>query len=211
MVRRIVITAFVSIALVCTVVLVCSCDEQEKYETLSFFFDGVPPLEPNDVVEVEGKIVKKSRMFAEDEGAAAQATQQWSVHKPREDCSNCHFERKKGQFTTDTRLIAPVPQLCYDCHATSTKDMGKVVVASSVHGPVAIGDCLWCHNPHKSRYEALLEEPQPKLCYECHEKDAIEDVPGHSAWLESRCTDCHEPHASASKSLLRRGWKARSQ
>jgi len=44
-------------------------------------------------------------------------------------------------------LIAQEPELCYNCNDDYT------VSASFIHGPVAVGQCLFCHNPHKSKIE----------------------------------------------------------
>jgi len=123
--------------------------------------------------------------------------QLWYIHQPRKDCTLCHDKSRQRVFSSQTYLIKPVPELCYECHADYTTS------ASYVHGPVAVGRCLFCHNPHKSRIEHLLEEPQPRLCYLCHNIDTVKIIPAHLAKPEFDCTDCHDAHTSSIKYLLK--------
>ena len=121
----------------------------------------------------------------------------WYIHEPRNNCTVCHGTRKQRRFSAPTRLIAGVPKLCYDCHTDYT------ISAPFVHGPVAVGKCLICHNPHKSKTEHLLKEPEPEICYQCHIVKEIEIIPAHLTKLSYLCTDCHEAHASSIKYLLK--------
>jgi len=68
---------------------------------------------------------------------------------------------------------------------------------------VAVGQCLFCHNPHKSKIEHLLTAPEPGLCYQCHDVDTIELIAAHLPKQLSACTDCHNAHASSTKGLLK--------
>jgi len=90
-----------------------------------------------------------------------------------------------------------VPKLCYNCHDD------YVATASFVHGPVAVGQCLFCHTPHKSKIEHLLKKPEPDLCYLCHDASMIELIPAHLPQQTSACTDCHNPHSGSTKALLK--------
>src|SRR6266511_4719658 len=51
---------------------------------------------------------------------------------------------------------------------------------------------------------ALLKKDVPALCIECHdvESERARTAHGGYAIAESRCTGCHEPHASAGKKLV---------
>ena len=57
------------------------------------------------------------------------------------------------------------------------------------HPPVA-EDCSYCHAPHGSSADGLLETNQPGACITCHtlaQQGAV-----HEPWaFVSRCTDCH--------------------
>ena len=171
-------------------IFLISCDEVRHHETLTFFFDGVPPLRPEMIQE--GSVDSNSIGPGQVEQRPA-----WYVHEPTKDCSICHGKRKKQRFSSQTYLIAPVPKLCNDCHTDYT------VSASFVHGPVAVGQCLFCHNPHKSKIEHLLVSPEPGLCYQCHDIDTIELIAAHLPKQLSTCTDCHNAHASSTRALLK--------
>jgi predicted CXXCH cytochrome family protein len=170
-------------------VLVVSCNEVERYKVLTFLFDGVTPLRRQGL---------KDELIDSDSQGPAQTRPKslWYVHEPRKDCTLCHGKREQRRFSVQTHLIAPVPQLCYDCHTDYT------VSVPFVHGPVAVGQCLFCHNPHKSKIEHLLKEPEPKLCYLCHDINTIESMPAHLPEQLSGCTDCHDPHAGSARALL---------
>ena len=166
-----------------------SCDEVKHHETLTFFFDGVPPLQPE---MLEGELVDANSLETDQPGQKPL----WYVHEPRKDCSICHGKRKQRGFSSQTYLTKSVPKLCYDCHTDYTES------ASFVHGPVAVGQCIFCHNPHKSKIKNLLVAPEPGLCYLCHDTDTIELIAAHLTKQLSPCTDCHNPHASYTKALL---------
>ncbi len=167
-----------------------SCDEAERYETLTFFFDGVPPPGPTGL---QGEPLDSNSLELDQTGQ----TPAWYVHEPRKECTTCHGKRKQRGFSSETYLIAQEPELCYNCHDD------YIVSASFVHGPVAVGQCLFCHNPHKSKIEHLLKEPEPGLCYLCHDINTIELIAAHLPGQLSSCTNCHNPHASLLKALLK--------
>jgi predicted CXXCH cytochrome family protein len=176
--------------LVFLAVLVGSCDEVERHKVLDYFFDGVPPLGQD---QFEEELFDPNAQRLDQTGQ----TPVWYVHEPRKDCTNCHRKRRTGGFSAQTYLIAPVPKLCHNCHTD------YAATASFVHGPVAIGQCLFCHNPHKSKIEHLLKNKEPELCYLCHDTNMIELIPAHLPRQTSACTDCHDPHAGSTKALLK--------
>lgn len=142
-------------------------------------------------------------------------------------CGSCHAKldasvvphKPTGKFAKG--LSAEVPALCADCH---DKDLfeGKVV-----HGPVAAGACLGCHNPHASDHQGLLKTEPATLCLDCHSD--IAKGPhviagftrsGHPLGNEKKgkeaddplrpgkkfyCAGCHEPHRSELPKLNRFG------
>ena len=171
-------------------IFLMSCDEAERYKTLTFFFDGVPP--PGSTGP-QGEPLD-SNLLEPDQTGQIPA---WYVHEPRKDCTTCHGKRKQRGFSSETYLIAQEPELCYNCHDDYT------VSAPFVHGPVAVGQCLFCHNPHKSKIEHLLKEPEPGLCYQCHDVNTIELIAAHLPNQLSSCTNCHNPHSSSLKALMK--------
>lgn len=184
-------TALAGLALIVFLIaFVVSCNEVERHKVLDYFFDGVPPLGEQ---EYEEGLFDPNTQELDQTGQ----TSVWFVHEPRKDCTNCHPKRRTGGFTAQTYLIAPVPKLCHNCHDDYT------TTASVVHGPVAIGQCLFCHTPHKSKIQHLLKKAEPDLCYLCHDTDMIETIPAHLPGQTSACTDCHNPHAGSTTALLK--------
>jgi len=173
-----------------------SCDETQRHETLSFFFDGVPPLGGEDVNDVNSPDKGRRRLAQGKESS-------FTVHEPSKVCANCHDMTKIPRWSTPEFVKEPL-QLCYDCHPGSNYS-GSV---DYVHGPVAIGDCMRCHNPHRSKQKHLLKLPVPDVCYQCHEKADIESIPDHSTELLSECLKCHVGHSSSERGLLKKGWNA---
>ena len=178
------------LGLILFVLSVISCNEMERHKTLTFFFDGVPPL-GQEGLEAEPLDVNLPELAQTGQAPV------WYVHEARKDCHNCHSKRVQRSFSSQPRLIAPIPKLCYNCHADFATS------APYVHGPVAVGQCLFCHNPHKSQIKYLLREPEPDLCYECHDINTIELIAAHLPERLSDCTDCHNPHASTNEALLK--------
>jgi predicted CXXCH cytochrome family protein len=169
-------------------IFVVSCDEVEHHDVLTFFFEGVPPLHgqlTEELVDSDSQGLSRTR-----------PKQPWFIHQPRKDCTVCHDKSKQRLFSSQTYLRKPVPELCYQCHVDYTTS------ASYVHGPVAVGRCLFCHNPHKSRIEHLLVEPEPQLCYLCHNIDTVSLIPALLVKQQFACTDCHNAHTSSVKYLL---------
>jgi len=127
------------------------------------------------------------------------------------DCATlCHLQADpaRHQFAAPPE---PIVSLCLECHQDDFKD-------TVVHGPVASGDCVACHDPHASDEPKLLREPIPALCWRCHDKGQT-DAAGiplpptkplfenskatlHPPFAEGGCNDCHRPHASAEARLL---------
>ncbi len=170
-------------------IFLISCDEVQRHETLMFFFDGVPPLQ-SDIIQ---KDLVDSNSIEPNQPGQEPA---WYAHEPTRDCTNCHSKRKQRSFSPQTHLKAPIPELCYTCHDDFTSS------ALFVHGPVAVGQCTFCHNPHRSKIRHLLVTPEPGLCFLCHDKNTIELIAAHLPKQLSNCTDCHNPHTSSTKGLL---------
>ena len=60
-----------------------SCDEARRHKTMTFFFDGVPPLEGQDVVDINS-LDKSERQLPQGTETA------FTVHEPSKVCANCH-------------------------------------------------------------------------------------------------------------------------
>ena len=121
----------------------------------------------------------------------------WGLHEPFKDCVPCHGDKAEQASPDKPYLVASVPKLCYECH----KDY--VSLAGWVHGPVSIGECLLCHEPHKTDKKSLLRKPVPELCYQCHETRTLKSVANHSDKSYAHCNDCHDGHTSPGRMLLK--------
>ena len=179
--------------------LVClcvGCNEVERHRILTFFFEGVPPVD-QAFLPVQTVRVGAGSGTRESDGGGASASrsgQKWGSDHPSRDCNRCHFSRggRGGR-----ELVEPPPGLCYSCHEDH-KAAGK-----HVHGPVVAGECLFCHEPHQSGYVHLQKAPVPDLCYRCHRREDMGTIVGHEDLLERICTDCHEAHVSTQDKLLK--------
>ncbi len=152
---------------------------EERYRTLSIFFDDVPlpeSMRPT-ALEADGSRVAISVV----------------THAPfaNEQCSDCHGE--VGKFTMSLEGYSGVTSnVCLKCHE------GKPTEHPIMHGPVAAGECLACHEAHESRYAHLLKRASPTLCLECHIGAEVQasGAPEH-ADLTVDCLTCHSGHGSA--------------
>jgi predicted CXXCH cytochrome family protein len=76
-----------------------------------------------------------------------------------------------------------------------------------VHGPVAVGECLFCHDAHASNHKALLKEAVPDLCYMCHDTQDVTAIADHGQASYENCIRCHDSHGGSSRGLLKADWK----
>lgn len=113
-------------------------------------------------------------------------------------CQTCHkpvegkkHPEQKGSIT----LAQPLPGLCFECHKKE-KFEGK-------YGHTNVGMCLFCHNPHVSKYGNLLKEDVPDICYSCHGKAQFTKKDVHPiVVIPNGCLLCHDPHANNNQNLL---------
>lgn len=198
--------------LVLSALILTGCqDEVKRYETLSFFFDGVPPPEGYDLpdqpepligpwgimVDPEsdlGRQMLSQRQAMPDMPFTEVAEEVFFYHTPYKsrDCFGCH-EQEQGYTPPTTGA-----QLCSRCHESYMQFEND----DWVHGPVVVGQCGWCHEAHKSEYQSLVKDSQPTLCMSCHDESFIENDDFHAGLDNQQCTDCHDPHASGNRLLL---------
>jgi len=165
------------------------CDEEQKYRVLSFFFDGVPLPPSMQVVVVDTTATTDSTQAKPVKLAFTRPPEPTIfVHKPYSErrCQDCH----KGEFGQS--LIEPrVDLVCQHCHEQFRQ------MPTYIHGPVAVGQCTRCHNPHKTKYEHLLVKDGSEVCLQCHEAIDRERVTAHQDLTAKECFDCHNPHYSS--------------
>jgi predicted CXXCH cytochrome family protein len=69
-----------------------------------------------------------------------------------------------------------------------------------VHYPYEERECAACHDPNSL---GSMLEPQPDLCYMCHEDFSRSYTYLHGPVAGGYCTSCHNPHLSEKEHLLR--------
>ena len=111
-----------------------------------------------------------------------------------------HVKVESGQCKSCHDPLAPpdpgvnVSALCYECHSTYDE-------RSSVHGPVGMGLCSVCHDPHGAVGSNFLRMDPEDLCTYCHNQPVTLD---HSKRAVDRpCLECHDPHGARRKYNLK--------
>ena len=181
--------------LVCLVVT-GGCSAVSRHEILSTIFDGVPSYPPPEEFcrdyHENSKGAGGKDLPAKDQVGESGGSQS-SRHQPYEEkrCDDCHDKTKEGG------LVTAKIELCFQCH----KDFIK---GSYVHGPVAVGDCLACHEPHTSRYASLLKADKNQICSVCHREKRL-SIALHDKVSERQisCSDCHDPHYGSASYFMK--------
>ena len=170
-------------------VLVCGCSRITRHEILTTIFDGVPSLPPPEEICQDYAVKAVADMRAEMEGRKADDARKGggkaSTHPPYGDkkCDGCHDKTTNSGFVSATKN-----ELCFVCH----KDFIK---GRFVHGPVAVGECLACHEPHSSSYPSLLKVKRDVVCGTCHqERRQAASLHETAAGHDIICVNCHDPH-----------------
>lgn len=158
-----------------------ACSAETRGRILPIFFDGVPPPRSAGGAPAPGSAP----------AASAGGQPGYREHGPYAArlCGACH------QSTSANALVAPADQLCFQCHALRLD-------RKYIHGPIASGGCLVCHDPHRSPNAALLVSSSDSFCFYCHAPRSVQAIEGH-AGVEGGCTECHDAHASNEPHLLR--------
>lgn len=180
------------------ILLTAGCASDTRHKWLTVFFDGVPPA--------GGKTNVPANVSAPAEAAPTNnvptpaplpPADLSSVHPAFRDqkCSQCH------QSNTGMGLKASQPALCWTCH----KDF--LAGAKVKHQPVMDGECLSCHDPHRSDNKKLLLKTGKELCMTCHDDPLVGKKFKHQAVEAGECLDCHSPHATNFKGLLKQSVK----
>ena len=128
-------------------------------------------------------------------------------HPPylQSNCESCHSNHSR----TPGLLAGDVNETCGRCHDEQLRARS----ATFPHPPAKDENCLSCHAPHGSENKGLLAESQKGLCTGCHDigglvvktAGAVADAPAqvHAPVAEGKCAECHDPHGSSRKWLVR--------
>jgi predicted CXXCH cytochrome family protein len=121
-----------------------------------------------------------------------------SVHTPVREgsCVACHEVHGSAN---DGLLVEAGNALCFRCH----EEKHAQTTLAIVHEPFVEGECSDCHEPHNSPHPDQLLGPANAMCSLCHGDgerllEAHADIPVEG----TRCTSCHDAHASRSDGLL---------
>ena len=159
------------------------CSPATRHKVLSAMFDGVPPLAPPVPAGGEKPVGESGVVHAGAGGLVEHGPYAARL------CNACH------DAGATNALVAPPDRLCFRCH-----DLGSG--KTYVHGPIASGGCLVCHDPHSSPNRYLLVSASDSFCLHCHDREAVAGIGAHHG-LEENCTICHDAHMSDKKYLLR--------
>lgn len=92
--------------------------------------------------------------------------------------------------------------VCLGCHENHARTDWQ----GSVHQRHDVA-CASCHRVHAAKDPVLIVSQQPALCLECHKQQRAEihKASTHPVrYGQMACSDCHEPHGSATEALLKR-------
>lgn len=162
--------------------------KQEEFSTWLRLEDGM-----NRVEIAQGELLLWKGEIFHGESSMDGYERTSSGHRTgnRAQCLECHGkidELRPGGARTE-------PALCDGCHDLIG---GK----RYVHGPLAVGDCLACHDPHGGYGSAHLRLEQGGLCGKCHAaRDTAATVSCNAQG--KGCVDCHDPHQSDTRYLLK--------
>ena len=164
-------------AIACALIVALGCSQAARDRLKHFFFE-VPSAEVTPTLaeatpppsEEPPELVLPGPRFR-------------STHPPyvQRLCKECHSSDNRMQVRADFL------DQCRTCHARYFSD-------EVGHPPVADGECLICHEPHRSMEAALLRLPVLDTCVNCHDEPEDLSEEAHGAGDVDNCTTCHDPH-----------------
>ncbi|HWR97156.1 MAG TPA: cytochrome c3 family protein, partial [Candidatus Methanoperedens sp.] len=138
------------------------------------------------------QVLWRGEIFRGESSASGYARSTFGHHTgSQQECLGCH-DGGDGRVAEATERTSA---LCYGCHQRFD---GK----RYLHGPLGVGACLACHDPHSGYGTAHLREEQALLCGKCHAEREIAAKSG-CATSGKKCAECHDPHQSDSRYLLK--------
>jgi len=79
---------------------------------------------------------------------------------------------------------------CYQCHPQQSGPHLYEHEAGSSFGPEGEG-CIACHSPHGSNNDRLLNQPDERLCFQCHGVPPLHRTQHDGIGTQFACMDCH--------------------
>jgi predicted CXXCH cytochrome family protein len=144
------------------------------------------PTGTHEIKLVVGEKVKTLNLTVDPK--ATKSVYSYHAEMEEGECTACHEGTEPIAYDTDLSTV------CGRCHSADFS-------ARHVHGPVAMGMCSACHDPHGSTYESFLRMEQADLCIDCHNQPITS---GHRSTAgETACLECHDPHESEKQFLVK--------
>ena len=122
-------------------------------------------------------------------------------------CLSCHQQSVKPWKIGFPAV--KIQEICFSCHTRERSWLnGKVI-----HGPLILGGCTLCHNPHGEDYPFMLwADGSLTLCIACHsdkgnlvnEKKEKRPPFVHGIIFGKGCVACHDPHAADEQFMLKK-------
>ncbi len=174
--------ACLAVVLLCAVV---GCSQTARDRVMRFFFEIPGENGPSASAGTREPVPELSSAdFATPVIFPGRGVTFASRHRPvvERQCSSCHDAGDRMHVNTDLMMAS-----CSTCHPRFfSDDVG--------HGPVASGECMACHTPHRSQHASLLLLPVFDTCIECHDEPEDLSETAHSGADAENCTKCHDPH-----------------
>ncbi len=95
---------------------------------------------------------------------------------------------------------------CIKCHETVGREVAVAhePMADDVSRSRASGaTCAACHKPHGLIGALRLQQPEPELCFSCHDAGDLGTEAAHTHPELESCSTCHDPHGSNHSAILR--------
>ena len=164
---------------------VVGCSQTARDHVMHFFFE-IPGenAAPDAAIQSESSAVSPAAQVDVPVTFSGRGITFASRHRPvvERKCRSCHDAGDRMQVNTDLMMAS-----CSTCHPRFfSNDVG--------HGPVASGECMACHTPHRSKQPSLLLLPVFETCIECHDEPEDLSEAAHSGADAEHCIKCHDPH-----------------
>ena len=145
------------------------------------------PSPGSHTLEARAGDLAASLLFTSGSGGRGRTPYRYHVPVLEGRCDECHAGVRRPAAKAES-------ETCKSCHRK------LAMIYPYVHGPLAAGKCVVCHEPHGSSWPALTIADARTMCTTCHDQPGSLD---HVEKARSRvCYLCHNPHASMNKKFL---------
>ena len=112
----------------------------------------------------------------------------------KDTCNTCHLAGKSNELIAFDK----VNQACVKCH----EKVRQADDPKRLHEPVRKGQCISCHQAHKSPLPHMIRPDAERNCLSCHKPKEIEND-RHPPVRRVECLLCHAGHTSPLPHLLK--------